>query len=290
MKALKQSCFVIGFTLASSAVIAGPNDVATIDVVPSGPQDTSILNQNIEAPDMKGDTRYSGEEIGKAYLDARDELIEARNAVKTMVFRKANPILGSLENFDVGVASDMTDVMIDIRTMLKIDTSLFTEKDPVAVPMIPIADTGFSLPTDMKIPVSGNSNIQVYPLKANGEVVGHVRLACGGYLKEDVLINQDSVSYCVTSLLATGVSRNSGVHKANTTNVTYLGISEPYMVGHVNEVSVNWMTHPKMSAEGTLRFYNLHNVPNAVKTLNYETNITISDGTVFAGRNARISQ
>ncbi len=203
---------------------------------------------------------------------------------------KRNPVKGDLQNFEVGAQKDITDLMTALNSIFSTDQSLFSEKDPVAVPMIPVGDTGYKLPTDTVLPVIGTSNLQGIPIDANGQMIGHFRAVCGGYQTDDVLINQKSVSYCLTSLKATGVSRNSGVHKNATTDVFFYGVTEPYVVGKVSSVKVHWVLHPKGSLDKVIKHYNLDNVPHAKNTLEFRNTLALADGTKLAGTNVKVEK
>ena len=291
MKKMMSTLILIGIIGSVTTAFASKTNVAEIAGVESGSSaGANVFNQDQKAPDIVGDTRFTGTVIEKSILQVRDDLVVVKNSVEDMDYKKRNPIKGDLQNFDVGAHKDITDLMGKISALLGGDMERFSEKDPVAVPMIPIGDTGYKLPTDTEINVIGGSSIQAYPLKVDGEIIGHFRAVCGGYHEDDVLINNDAVSYCVTSIMTTGVSRNSGVHKGATTKLFFTGVTDPYMVGKVSKVKVNWVNHPKSTVKGTLEHYNLDKVPYAEETLDFNTNITMADGTKLAGTNAQITK
>lgn len=282
----------VSVTAFAGGITTNPNAVSVSGVsgMTGAGSGSNVLNQDNPAPTMSLDDRFTGTDIEESIEVLRKSTLETLNNAEMMVYKKRNPIKGDLQNFDVGSQDDINDMLAKISEVLGVDQALFSEKDPVAKALIPIGNTGYTLPADTEINVIGGSAIQAYPLKVNDEIIGHLRVACGGYLTDDVIINNDAVSYCVTSIMTTGVSRNSGVHKGATTKLFFVGITDAYMVGKVAKVKVNWGTQPKSTVKGTLAHYNIDKVPHAVETLDFETNVTMSDGTVLAGTNAQISK
>ena len=287
---LVATCMLLCTVPLASAKQVNPNATkVTVVAGAAGPASgTTVFNEATEAPDIVGDTRFTGNQIETAVLTVRDELVTLKNSVKTMEFKKANPIKGDLQNFDVGAHKDITDLMKEVSTLLGADQDRFSEKDPVAIPMIPIGDTGYKLPLDTQINVIGGSAIQAYPLMVGDELIGHFRAVCGGYDEDDVIVNNESVSYCVTSIMTTGVTRSSDVHKSATTRLYFVGVSDPYMVGKVAKVNINWVNQPKSTIQGTLEHYHLEQVPNAVAALDYNAILTMADGTRLAGVNPEV--
>lgn len=287
---------VIAAIAASSTVVLAQTNVVAIDgvqstTIPSSGQQT--LNKATPDADIALDKRYTMNEVEDSVETARDAMKSAVNKVKSMQFAKANPVSPNVQHFDQGAPKDLLDMHALIGKYLKADQDNREERDEKAMARIdglPIWNTDYTLPTDTEINVIGGSSIQAYPIRVDGEIIGHFRVACGGYLQDDVLINNDSVSYCVSSMMTTGVTRNSGVHKDSTTKLFFVGVSEPYMVGKVSKVKINWSKHPKSTTAGMLKFYNIDKVPHAVGTLDYNTNVTMSDGTVLAGTHALISK
>lgn len=270
---------------------------------------TTILNEKVIGPVVKGKKRYTDNEIQTFTRDqAYPESFKFRETVKQLVFMRDNPVEAALENATLGAINDIQENIDAINKMLGDDRDQRAEKDPVALAklkqdkaelekklaslqkQIPIADTGYMLPEDTVISVMGSSHIQAYPLTYNGQEIGHYRVACSGSLKEDIIINQTSVNYCIASLYINGAPRVSdvAVHVPETVDMYYVGISEPYVAGKDATVKINWQTHPKRSVTGTLKYYNLDKVANVDDTLNFNTAITLSNGTRYAGKNAAI--
>jgi hypothetical protein len=295
MKMMMKSTLVAAMICGSvSLALAGESNPNAVEISGitgmSNSAGSNVLNKDSKSPDIIGDKRFTGSVIEESILKVRDDLITVKNSAEDMDYKKRNPIKGDLQNFDVGAHKDIADLMSSISAILGGDKTRFSEKDPVAKAMIPIGDTGYTLPANTEINVIGGSSIQAYPLKVGEEIIGHFRVACGGYHTDDVIVNNDSVSYCVSSIMTTGVSRDSDVHKDATTKLFFVGVSDPYMVGKVAKVKINWVNQPKSTVKGTLVSYNLDKVPYAVDTLDYNTNVTMSDGTVLAGTNAKISK
>lgn len=254
---------------------------------------TETLNPTTRPPVTVMEQDFTGAEIEESIKGVRTNLLPVYNDLKVMLYKKANPVKANMQAHDEGISSsekDISDMLTDMLTRLGVDKALFSEKDPIATPMIPIGDSGYKLPTDTKLYVVGNSSIQAPQLKVDGKVIGHFRVLCGGYDKEDVIINNTSKSYCVTSMMTTGVSRNSGVHKGATTKVFFVGVSEPYVLGQVAQVNINWSPQPKSGLKGTLERFNLMSVPKALRTMEHDNTMIMQDGSKRPGYIPEVSK
>ena len=288
-------CLSLCLTAMAFAAEPGGNNAVKVVSVPGMTTDgntsgSRVLNQDAQAAELVPDTRFDGVTIEKSIELVRLSLFDTVNAAESMVYKKRNAIKGDLQNFDIGSDKDIADLIAKLQTTLGIDKGIFSEKDEKAISMIPIGDTGYELPTDTEISVIGGSSIQAYPLSVDGKVIGHFRVVAGGYRTDDVIINGKAVSYCVVSMMTTGVTRTSDVHKNATTKIFFTGVSDPYVVGQVATVKINWDKQPKHTLEQLVNEYNINNVPHALSTLEYDTTITLSDGTELAGTNARVGK
>lgn len=296
--------------IASSSSVVGIN--GTSNVGSSNPslesKETVVIYDDKIGPKVVGGTLFTENETEKLILKARKLIEGAREGIKQMAFARAHPIDGEIKNNNIGAIKHISDHISAMQMMMGNDHKLLSEKDPVAMAAlekekkaledqlaavqktIPIADTGYELPKGIDISVIGTSRIQAYPLMDGDTQIGHFRVGCSGVLNEDIIVNQKSVNYCVSSLYINGSPRVTDVkhHNKERVGMYYVGVSDAYVAGHNSKVTINWMNHPKISVVGTLKHYNMDKLPAMVDTLMYNNSVTLSDGTTYPGKNPMV--
>lgn len=271
---------------------------------------TIVQNEDIIDPTKVSKRLFTNNEIEELMLSSRDGAEKLRETIKQMVYAKRNPIKGDVQTYDIGAEKDIRDYVADIVNYLSEDEALLSERDTKALAAlkklnedlqtqlsdmqktIPLGDTGFELPQDTEISVIGTSNLQVHELVVGGKVIGHYRTGCYGALKEDILINNSSVNYCVASLYVNGAPRVSDTqrHREERTDMYFVGISDAYVAGKDSTVKIRWQSHPKSSVVGAIKYYNMENIPGVVDTLMYENTVTTSSGKKYPGKRAIVEK
>jgi len=298
--ALVLSTSVSANTLGQQVVRVDSSNVTA--PVKAGPA-AITFNEVVKGQSYQPRKLYTSAEIENSIDAVRLAVHSLHDYVLDMEVKKNNPIKADIQNYDLGADKDIRMLLAKVNSILKIDKKQYSEQDRVALAalkeeakairkLIPIADTGYALPTDSEISVIGTSQIQALPLMDGDTVIGHYRVACSGALKEDIIVNQTSVNYCVASLYINGAPRvtDASGHISETTDMFYIGITNPYVAGKDKTAHIVWQEHPKSSVIGVLKYYNLDGIPNVVNAMTWNSAVTLSNGTVYPGKNAMVGQ
>jgi len=319
---MKKSSFLnlgklIVLVLGCMSSLGAATIVVTTGGVNSNAQTKSLFASevnNYDAVPYVQSEKFTTADIELSVKDTSDKSLALLNKIKETLIKKKNPVDGKVSTNINDVVSSMSHINANVAEMVKllnVDIDSFSEKDRHAITelktaktelekkvtaledkisavdkKIPVGNTGIKLGS-ITIPVLGTSRLQVFPIMEGDQMIGSVRTICGAYLVEDQLINNKSVNYCVATLWSNSATRINDAHPNTTTDTYFVGISESYVPGEVNSVTIDFDTQAKVSPVGFLKHYNITD-KNSLETLQYNNTVTTGDGHKYAGKDAAI--